>query len=257
MPNLTFRLNGLNHRANALNRLARWVNRQARILPQFLVLTSLIFGTPGFASQGALPPLAPTPTARPDHGAVPFPTEASLAAGERECRARLRAMGVSFSPADPVAEEAGCRIDHPVLLRDLGPGVALEPEALVNCAVAETAVRFVREVVSPEARRRFGAGLVAVGQASGYVCRPRNGTAKLSEHASGNAIDLSSFTLDDGRVIAVVASSDRSRRDFLRSIRGGACGLFRTVLGPGSDADHADHLHLDLVERRADATYCR
>lgn len=176
---------------------------------------------------------------------------------ERVCRERLRAMGATFAEAEPISEDAGCRVDHPVVLRDLGPGIGLEPEALVNCAVAETAVRFVRDVVVPHARRRFGAELVAIGQASGYVCRPRNGTRKLSEHAFGNAIDLSSFVLDDGRVILAEASSDRARRHFLRAIRGRACGPFKTVLGPGSDADHADHLHLDLAERRSGATYCQ
>lgn len=38
---------------------------------------------------------------------------------------------------------------------------------------------------------------------------------------------------------------------FWRAVRNGACNGFSTVLGPGSDAAHADHLHLDLARRMA------
>ncbi|TIQ63130.1 MAG: extensin family protein, partial [Mesorhizobium sp.] len=36
-----------------------------------------------------------------------------------------------------------------------------------------------------------------------------------------------------------------------------ACGPFKTVLGPGSDADHSLHLHLDLAPRRNGGTFCQ
>jgi hypothetical protein len=32
----------------------------------------------------------------------------------------------------------------------------------------------------------------------------------------------------------------------MAAFRTAACGWFTTVLGPGSDAAHADHLHLDI-----------
>lgn len=280
---------------NGLNHFARQLNRSARTFPQTLAMTCLLACVPVIAATEALPPIAPAPAARPDAPpspdaeSVPLgtpdaqtddtppdrapipsprphaadrsepaqPVAAAMPEAERLCRDHLRAMGATFTEAEPVAEEAGCRIDHPLMLSGLGEGVSLEPAALINCAIAETTVRFVREVVAPQASRRFGGTLVTVGQASGYVCRPRNGTSKLSEHAFGNAIDFSSFVLEDGRVILAEASSDRSRRNFLRALRGQACGRFKTVLGPGSDADHADHLHLDLAERRGGGTYCQ
>jgi hypothetical protein len=35
-------------------------------------------------------------------------------------------------------------------------------------------------------------------------------------------------------------------RNLIRTLRTTACGYFTTILGPGSNASHADHLHFDL-----------
>jgi hypothetical protein len=40
-------------------------------------------------------------------------------------------------------------------------------------------------------------------------------------------------------------------------VRKAACGPFKTVLGPGSDADHALHFHFDLAPRRHGGTFCQ
>ena len=107
------------------------------------------------------------------------------------------------------------------------------------------------------AKDEFGSPLKSIQQASGYVCRPRNGTAKLSEHAFGNAVDIASFTLTDGTVITVGATRNPKHSQFLSKMRTAACGPFKTVLGPGSDGDHADHFHLDLAMRRNGGTFCQ
>jgi hypothetical protein len=39
---------------------------------------------------------------------------------------------------------------------------------------------------------------------------------------------------------------------YIDALRRAACGWFTTVLGPGSDAAHADHLHLDREPRGRD-----
>jgi hypothetical protein len=89
--------------------------------------------------------------------------------------------------------------------------------------------------------------------------------ARLSEHAKANAIDVSGFVLADGRVISVrsgwrTEDSDASGDEdaeaeaaFLRDVHGGACGLFRGVIGPDGDAAHADHFHFDMGRWR----FCR
>jgi hypothetical protein len=100
--------------------------------------------------------------------------------------------------------------------------------------------------------------VVAVDVAASYSCRPRNnrGGARMSEHGYGNAIDIAAFTLEDGRKVTVEQGFWESRRDarFLQKVRDDACRDFNTVLGPGSDRHHDDHIHLDLQNRGS--KYC-
>lgn len=218
---------------------------------------------------------APVPTARPQQGttvlgAVPQPGFApdsrsddipdlsgKLPGAEIACRARLTQMGVEFEPLPPVSDPSGCSIPYPLSIGSLGAGVALQPEAEMNCAMAESAARFANEVVSPLADVRYGAKLKSATNASAYVCRPRNGTRKLSEHAFGNALDIARFTLTDGTGIDVTGDGNVKDGEFLAAVRQAACGPFKTVLGPGSDADHATHFHLDLAPRRNGGTFCQ
>lgn len=211
----------------------------------------------------AAPP-APVPEPRPEDAAkepavasVPPVAGQPMAAEEVACRVSLRALGVAFAERPPVSEASGCAIAHPIAVTTLSSAIRLEPEALMNCATAEAAARFTRDVVAPAAKASFGADLVSVQQASAYVCRPRNGTTRLSEHAFGNALDFGAFVLADGRVTTVESTGDAKEQTFLTAVRKGACGPFRTVLGPGSDADHATHFHFDLAPRKSASAYCR
>ena len=43
---------------------------------------------------------------------------------------------------------------------------------------------------------------------------------------------------------------DFSEKAFQKRVRQSACRYFGTVLGPGYNEDHADHLHLDAKVRR-------
>ncbi len=83
------------------------------------------------------------------------------------------------------------------------------------------------------------------------MCRARNGgdASALSEHGFANALDVVGFTLEDGTNISVEAGWDgvaRPEGKLLRQAHGAACGRFTTVLGPEANAEHEDHLHLDL-----------
>jgi hypothetical protein len=103
--------------------------------------------------------------------------------------------------------------------------------------------------------------LSAIGIGSSYVCRRRNNaeTGKLSEHATGNAVDISGFVFSDGSRfdIQLRDRTGTAQESFQKAIRFGACQYFTTVLGPGSDAHHDDHLHFDLAQRRGGYRLCR
>jgi hypothetical protein len=221
------------------------------------------------ATRPEEPVQAPTPTPRPlrkaredqtPNAARPAPA-ASLPAAESACRRRLSRLGVKFELREPVHDETageaelGCRLDHPIVVSAIG-NIRLTPEAVLRCPLAEALARFAIGHVAPAARTAFGAELAEIRQVSAFVCRSRSDGTKLSEHATGNAIDIGAFSLTDGRTIPVSPSSDPAVRLFLGSVHEAACGPFKTVLGPGNDADHATHFHFDLAERRNGGTWC-
>lgn len=175
---------------------------------------------------------------------------------EAACRWRLTELGVKFKAREEETDSSGCSMPYPIVIENLGTGIDLEPQAEMNCAMAETAARFARDQMSAAAQDVFGASIKSIAHASAFVCRPRNGSLKLSEHAFGNALDIASFTLSNGTVIAVEPTPPEKNADFLAKVRQAACGPFKTVLGPGSDADHAEHFHLDLAPRRNGGTVC-
>lgn len=211
------------------------------------------------------PPAAPPPQGKADDQPPPAPADprssmpraATMPVMESACRDRLRTLGVEFTEGEPQKDAAGCSLPWPIAVKTLGRKIDIEPEALMNCALAETAARFVQTVVSPAAKSAYGTELKTIGQASTYVCRPRNGSGKLSEHAFGNALDIARFILSDDTGIDVEPAPDEKAAKFLGRVRAAACGPFKTVLGPGSDADHAQHLHFDLAPRRNGGTFCQ
>ncbi|HEV2505597.1 MAG TPA: extensin family protein [Mesorhizobium sp.] len=181
-----------------------------------------------------------------------------MPAEETACRERLKALGAEFEEAKAKRDDVlGCSLPYPLMLKKLERSVEIAPDVEIDCAMAETMSRFVKDVVAPAAKAELGQELKSISQASGYVCRPRNGSTKLSEHAFGNALDIAGLTFADGTTIEVGKTSSPPQARLIDQIRKAACGPFKTVLGPGSDADHALHLHLDLAPRRNGGTFCQ
>jgi hypothetical protein len=109
--------------------------------------------------------------------------------------------------------------------------------------------------------RWFGVRVVEIKQISAYSCRGMNGNphAHISEHAFGNALDIAAFTLADGRRIAVKTGwrGMPEEQGFLRDVQATACQQFNTVLAPGSNSHHEDHIHVDLMRRASRRTICQ
>ncbi|MBZ9678493.1 extensin family protein [Mesorhizobium sp. ES1-1] len=193
----------------------------------------------------------------PDPRSADMPDE-EMPAEEVACRARLKGLGVQFEEHKAESNpEIGCSIPYPLIVKTLGGSIGIGSGTELNCQMAEAAARFAADVIQPAAKAEFGADLKSIRQASAFVCRPRHGTRKLSEHAFGNALDIASFTLSDGKTIEVGPSPPEKDAKFLNAVRKAACGPFKTVLGPGADADHSLHFHLDLEPRRNGGTFCQ
>jgi hypothetical protein len=188
--------------------------------------------------------------------AAPDAAAAPAAGSPTPCHARLALTGLSFKPArQPQAQDA-CRIDDPVQIDALalpGGAIAFPDRPLVSCAFAESFAGFTRDALAPLAAGHLGRRVMAIGTGPGFACRGRNQVAgaRISAHGRGLAIDISWIDLD-GRRETVAAPSDPAVARFLGAVRRGACGWFTTILGPGSDAAHADHLHLDRAPRGRD-----
>jgi hypothetical protein len=134
--------------------------------------------------------------------------------------------------------------------------VAINPPALLTCGMAESLASWLRDEAAPRATK-FGSPLTAIENYDSYECRPRNRIpgAKLSEHAHGDAIDVRAFHLADGRRLELTdARVDKPLREDLHD---GACHRFSTVLGPGADAHHDGHIHLDVIQRQRGYRICQ
>lgn len=134
--------------------------------------------------------------------------------------------------------------------------VSFNPAPTLRCAMAEAVADWLRIDVGL-ATADLGAQLAAVNDVDSYDCRGRNRVAgaKLSEHGKGNAIDISSIKLKTGAVLAL--TDPKVPRSFREQMRGLACARFTTVLGPGSDGYHEEHIHLDIAERSHGYRICQ
>ena len=148
---------------------------------------------------------------------------------------------------------------RPVQMTRSSAGIAVEPATQMLCRTALAFDIWVSEGLVPAAESVLDAAPPeTIRHASTYVCRPRASESSISEHARGSAIDIASIEWGDRDPIVVEKQAAGSPEDrFLADIRRAACGPFKTVIGPGTDADHSDHFHFDIAARSNDSTYCR
>ena len=142
----------------------------------------------------------------------------------------------------------------------VGP-VAVKPTATLACPIVSVLDHWLAESVQPAAMRWFGARVVEIKQISAYSCRGMNGNsnAHISEHAFGNALDIAAFTLADGRRISVETGwkGMPEEQGFLHDVQASACREFTTVLAPGSNVYHYNHIHVDLMRRARRPIICQ
>lgn len=189
-------------------------------------------------------------------------------AADKACAARRTVRMSSYvQPTRAIDGPGICGLNQPLKVAALKDGtVAISSVATLNCPMAEALEKWMLDVVQPAAWARFKQPVTQIDTMGSYGCRPINnkGGAKLSEHAFGNAIDIGGFRLADGQKITLVkdwTKGDDQLKGFLREAHIGACNYFTTVLGPGSNALHANHFHVDLAMHGATSQgprrYCR
>ncbi|PPD15517.1 MAG: hypothetical protein CTY25_06010 [Methylobacterium sp.] len=186
---------------------------------------------------------------------------AASAISQDDCLERLKRGGIVIEAAGASSQSnAACEIASPVTLVSVvdskisGLSIAFSDRPRVSCAMAEKFAYFSRDIVAPLARGIFDRDLVAISTGPGHECRPRNrqSGAKLSSHGQGNALDVSAMELSGRFKITIENPGNPAAERLIAGIRAAACGVFNTVLGPGSDAAHRDHIHLDIEVRGRD-----
>jgi hypothetical protein len=138
--------------------------------------------------------------------------------------------------------------------------IEVKPTATLACPIVSALDRWIVASVQPAAMKWFRQPVAEIKQISAYSCRGMNGQAgaPISEHAFGNALDIAAFVLADGKRITVKNGwrGSPEEQGFLRDVQGAACDQFTTVLAPGSNQFHYDHIHVDLMRRPSGRRIC-
>jgi Extensin-like protein C-terminus len=146
-----------------------------------------------------------------------------------------------------------CGMTRPLKVAALAEGsIAVDKTLTIDCPMIPALEAWLNAIVEPDAQTRFGQKVATVNVFGAYSCRSIDNMpgARLSEHAFGNAVDVAGFTLADGREVDFVhdwKTIDSQEAAFLHEVHAGACQYFTTVLGPGADVFHYNHIHLDLA----------
>ena len=180
---------------------------------------------------------------------------------ENACFARkLVTQSAYVVPSSEIDGPGICGMTRPLKVSALGNGaIGLDKVLTIDCPMIPALEAWLNDVVQPDAQARFGQKVAVVNVFGAYSCRSIDnaGGARLSEHAFGNAVDVAGFTLADGREVAFVRDwkiPGSQEAAFLHEAHAGACQYFTTVLGPGADVFHYNHIHLDLANHGATNT---
>jgi hypothetical protein len=220
-----------------------------------------LYATSLGAAAALLLGMAHTPiadaAASPVLAVPPSPAPAPLP----QCLADLKAANVEFVDLKTVTKD-GCTVEGAIELDGVASPfgkVALPARPIMSCLFARHFTAWLRDVAAPLSLAYTGAKLAAIETGPGFVCRTRYNRPdeKVSEHARGDAIDVTAFRFDNGRSLTVKEGSASQAIDgaLMSALRTTACGYFTTVLGPGSNDAHKEHFHFDYGLHGQTANY--
>ena len=228
--------------------------------PLALTLTSL-----ALAGCSVLPGRSDSRDSRAERPTSPR-TEArapaiSTSPAVRQCLAGLGTTGARFTPLPDQYRGEGCSTLGTVQLTALSGDydqMVVSNLGPTTCDVTSAFAGWARYGVDRAARQILGSPLKSIETYGSYSCRDVAGTGRRSAHATAAAIDISGFTLADGRKIGVEShwnGGNAAEREFLRVVHASACKRFGTILGPDYNAAHRNHFHVEgVVDGKS---YCR
>ena len=135
-------------------------------------------------------------------------------------------------------------------------GITVRGNPQIRCETAKALESWTRKSAIPAVRRATGERLESMTIWVGYACRSRSSSNKLSEHALGNAVDISAFTTNKGSFTVAKDWRKGGYGKAMLSMKRGACGPFGVVLHPDNDRHHWNHFHLDTSNNSGRYRYC-
>lgn len=229
-----------------------------------MLSTALLAGCSVVPQSGGGSAPAPRSEAAPMAAAVQRSNAASANAASpssNQCFSQLGQAGVQFTPLPDRYTDKGCALVGTVQMSALQTdraSAAVSNLGPVTCPVSTAFAGWARFGVDRAAQQILGASVRSIETMGSFACRNVAGTGRRSAHATGAAIDIAGFVLEDGRRITVAShwdSGSRAEREFLRTVQNSACKRFGTVLGPEYNAAHHDHFHLEGVIEGS--SFCR
>jgi hypothetical protein len=227
-----------------LRRRASW--------PRFVLFVVIAAGTAMAFRQGlimpAVNPLPLVDLAQPSQWLIDWRL-AGIKNYPDVCARTLKAPHIEAQPIADGPMKDGCGWSNSVRVASAG-GVRAGFDKL-TCETAVALALWLEYEVQPLARDMFGQPVRSLHSLGSYACRNIVGNRLWSnvrsQHATANAADIAGFTLADGRSISVKAKwrEESNEGRFLRAVHRRACPYFRVALGPGYNAAHHDHFHLD------------
>jgi len=171
------------------------------------------------------------------------------------CRIALTLTDLHYQQVPDATPSDGCTLQN--VVRVSGGTVKFNHPFLASCPLALAMARFENGDLQAAAQASYGENVREIEHVGSYACRAvrtehsdEQGKLKgtLSEHAHANAIDLSGFVLTNGREIAIGGNwqGDGVNARFLHTVHASACQAFNTTLGPGYNALHSAHFHVDM-----------
>lgn len=134
-------------------------------------------------------------------------TGSEVAVATAKCTEMLKDVALDYQLLAPL-KDGLCGTPAPILVKSVGaePKVAIDPPATLTCPLARALHAWLGKIVQPEAKVTLGSDVVALHNASSYVCRNRNGSGDglISQHAFANALDISEFVLASGERVTVL-----------------------------------------------------
>ncbi|MCR9000803.1 extensin family protein [Rahnella perminowiae] len=142
-----------------------------------------------------------------------------------------------------------CPLTDAVRVRGFGD-VSLSSSYLASCRLALSSAMFVAQVAKPLAIQKLGSPLVRIHYLGSYACRNvyNQPDARLSEHATAQALDVAGFSLADGHHMTVLKQWPQSgaEGEYVRTLFSESCPYFGNSIGPEYNAAHANHFHLGM-----------